>query len=204
MSHSLNRPNSVSPPIVEGIVTTIDQTGSPHLAAMGPRLHVDAQQLVLRPFQGSQTLANLRSSGRGVFHVTDRPLQLARVVTGKQLDELTLTRHKRHYPVLGDVCSWYAFTVEQTELANPRSTFVCRVVERQHVRPWRGWNRAHHAVLELAILLTRVGIMPSDEILTQSAFVRPWVEKTGDVESHQAWDLLWSELQRRLAAVDTA
>ena len=45
--------------ILEGLVTTLDPDGSPHLAPMGPRVEGDFARFTLRPFPTSNTYQNL-------------------------------------------------------------------------------------------------------------------------------------------------
>ena len=74
--------------ILEGLITSCDAAGGLHLAAMGPEVDEAAclggaiEQLVLKPFETSQTAANLARLPEGVFHLSDDVLLLARVVTG--------------------------------------------------------------------------------------------------------------------------
>ena len=73
--------------LLEGIVTTLNVDGSPHIAPMGPIVDAEINWLRLRPFQTSTTFTNLKRSGEGVFHVTDAVDLLARAAVG-QIKEL--------------------------------------------------------------------------------------------------------------------
>jgi hypothetical protein len=68
--------------ILEGLVTTRDPDGSPHLAPMGPRVADDYARFTLRPFPTSHTYQNLLLDRQGVLHVTDNALMLARAAIG--------------------------------------------------------------------------------------------------------------------------
>src|SRR5215211_2791824 len=71
------------PFVLEGLVSTVDPSGGPHLAPMGP--HVPAAEFdrfTLRPFPTSQTYRNLLAHGEGVLHVTDDVLLLAKAAVG--------------------------------------------------------------------------------------------------------------------------
>src|ERR1700755_936224 len=74
---------SFMPLVLEGLVSTLDSDGRPHLAPMGP--HVPAAEFDhfnLRPFPTSLTFRNLKRHGEGVLHVTDDVLLLARAAIG--------------------------------------------------------------------------------------------------------------------------
>ena len=68
--------------ILEGLITSCDAAGGLHLAAMGPEVDEAAclggaiEQLVLKPFETSQTAANLARLPEGVFHLSDDVLLL--------------------------------------------------------------------------------------------------------------------------------
>ena len=69
--------------ILESIVTTIDQQGEINIAPMGPIVDEAMTRLLLRPFETSTTFRNLKSSGRGILHVTDDVLLLAQAALGR-------------------------------------------------------------------------------------------------------------------------
>src|SRR5688572_2321645 len=81
--------------IVEGLVLTAGEDGSPHLAPMGPIVNRAQTEFTLRPFCTSQTFANLQRTGVAVFHLTDDVELLAaaaigRVVTPPAYDPIDL------------------------------------------------------------------------------------------------------------------
>ncbi|HEY1785235.1 MAG TPA: DUF447 domain-containing protein, partial [Pirellulales bacterium] len=177
------------PFILEGLVSSTNADGSPHLAPMGPEATPAMDRLVLKPFQTSTTYQNLRRSGGGVFHVTDDVEQLARSAVGAT--DLG-PRWLDHHPVeggwiLADACRWYAFRIRSVDDSAERVRMDAEVVERGRLRDFCGFNRAQHAVLEAAILATRVERLPADEIFAQLDRLRPLVEKTGGAAEERAW-----------------
>ncbi len=70
--------------ILEGVVTTRDPHGRLNVAPMGPIVDAEMRELRLRPFQTSTTFRNLKTTGCGVFHVTDDVLLIARAAVGKR------------------------------------------------------------------------------------------------------------------------
>ena len=57
--------------ILESIVTTHSSDGQCNVAPMGPLFDGQSDCFELRPFSGSQTLANLTDTKQGVLHITD-------------------------------------------------------------------------------------------------------------------------------------
>src|SRR5262245_28573845 len=102
------------PFVLEGLVTTCDAAGAPHLAPMGP--HVagpDFARFTLRPFATSQTYRNLCAHGEGVLHVTDDVLLLARAALGpvEPPPPYRPATRVRGW-VLRDACRAYEFRVD--------------------------------------------------------------------------------------------
>jgi hypothetical protein len=75
-------------------------------------------------------------------------------------------------------------------------------VRSGRIRDFFGFNRGKHAVIEAAILATRVAILPRSEIDEQWTRLRSWVDKTGGPNERAAMDFLetWLFDQRRVTA----
>lgn len=177
--------------ILEGIVTTLNADGSVNIAPMGPRVDEGLERLLLRPYQTSTTYANLKRSGEGVFHVTDDVLLLAQAAIDAVDPPPELLRAEAVAGViLANACRWYAFRVRSIDDRQPRTEIVAEVVDHGRRREFFGFNRAKHAVLEAAILATRLALIPRAEIEAELARLAAPVEKTGGPREHQAFELL--------------
>jgi len=186
--------------ILEGLVTTTDQAGIMHLAAMGPQID-DArlaaspaqaiEALLLRPFASSQTAGNLSRMPEGVFHVTDDCLLLARVVAGR-LDSPPASRPATAVRgwVLEEACRAYEFKVVSADASQERLRLEAQVVAVHEGRPFLGFNRARHAVVEGAILVTRLQLLGIEEVSRQFHDLKVIVGKTGGPREHEAFRLL--------------
>lgn len=185
--------------ILEGIVTTVDSEGRVNIAPMGPLVDGGMRQLVLRPYQTSTTYQNLKRSGQGVFHVTDDVWLLAQAAVGTPdpLPELLPCQAVEGF-LLADACRWYAFRVRELDDSQPRTQIMAEVVDSGRQRDFFGFNRAKHAVLEAAILATRIGILPPEQIREEIARLAILVEKTGGDQERRAFDFLDKHVQQRL------
>src|SRR4051812_20549742 len=111
------------PLVLEGLVSTLDAGGGPHLAPMGP--HVpgpDFDRFTLRPFPTAQTYRNLRAHGEGVLHVTDDVLLLAKAAVGAAdpppaWEPAACVRGW----VLRDCCRFFEFRVAEVDESEPRA-----------------------------------------------------------------------------------
>ncbi len=183
--------------IVEGLVTTVDGAGRLNIAPMGPIVTGDFESLLLRPFQPSSTFSNLAETRQGVFHVVDEVDVIARAAIG-QLDSpsaVELAVVVKGF-VLQNCCRWFEFTVDAIDDTDARSRMPCTIVHRGERRPFHGFNRARHAVLEAAILATRVHLLDPAEIESAMRFLQPAVEKTGDESERLSFQMLQSYINR--------
>jgi hypothetical protein len=181
--------------ILEGLVTTIQQ-GEPHLAPMGPRVEPGFTHFTLRPFPTSQTYRNLLAHGEGVLHVTDNALLVARAAVGAlpAIPPVRPAERVRGF-ILRDACRAMEFVVRSIDDSAERVRIECAVVGSHELRPFFGFNRAKHAVLEAAILATRLHILPHAEVAAEYRKLRVIVEKTGGAAEHEAMDFLDQHLQ---------
>jgi hypothetical protein len=183
--------------IFEGLVTTTDPAGRLHVAAMGPTLDEAERRaglitrLVLRPFPTSQTAGHLLSTRAGVFQVTDDVLLLAQIVAGA-LPAPPAARPAAAVAgfVLEDACRAWEFEIDSVDDKGPRLVLGARVVAEHAGRPFLGFHRAAHAVVEAAILVTRLHLVEPAEVRRQFAALAVLVEKTGGEREHEAFALL--------------
>ncbi len=177
--------------ILEGIVTTRNDDGSVNVAPMGPVVDESLETLLLRPFRTSRTYANLKRRPEGVLHVTDDVLLFARAAIGR-LDDVPPTRPAERVEgaVLEEACRWYEFTLDELDDSTERTEARARIVHVGRLRDFFGFNRAKHAVLEGAILATRLHLLPRDDVLAQFDRLASPVEKTAGPQEREAFALL--------------
>jgi hypothetical protein len=185
------------PFILEGIVSSCDAAGAMHLAAMGPEVLADEavagrlSRLILKPFAESQTAVNLARHPEGVFHAIDDVLLLARVVTGA-LDAspaahpATLVRGW----ILDEAAAAHEFRITTADRRGERQRLEARVVATHPQHATAGFNRARHAVVEAAILATRLHLMNREAIGQQLTMLRRLVEKTAGPREEEAFEVI--------------
>jgi hypothetical protein len=192
--------------ILEGLVTTRNPDRTPHLASMGPRVEPDMRHFLLMPFPTSQTCRNLRKHGEGVLHVTDDVLLMARAAVGA-INKMPVLRpaEKVRGWVLSNACRYYEFRVQSIEPSEERLRIAAEVervrieaevVHAGTIREFFGFNRAKHAVLEAAILATRLHFLPRDEVEAEYRKLRVIVDKTGGPAEFEAMAFLEAHLAR--------
>src|SRR5713226_8936472 len=174
--------------ILEGIVTTVSAAGEINIAPMGPRVEPTMERLLLKPFRTSRTYRNLREHPEGVFHITDDVLLLAQAAIGgvAPLPPLVPAGRVRGH-VLRDCCRYYEFRADSIDDREERCQIDAVVLNSGRVRDFFGFNRAKHAVVEAAILATRVDFLPLEEIEAEFRELHILVDKTGGDQEQQAF-----------------
>lgn len=182
--------------ILEGLVTTRNSDGTPHLAPMGPRVGPDFARFVLRPFPTSGTYRNLLAHPEGVLHVTDDALLIAKAALG-DTDPLPALRPAERVAgfVLADCCRHYEFVARSVDATGERVSIEAEVVHSERHRDFWGFNRAKHAVIEAAILTTRLHILAHTEVAAEFKKLRVIVDKTGGPAETEAMTFLEGRLR---------
>lgn len=182
--------------IIEGIVTTIDPSGEANISPMGPLLDLERQLLELRPFAGSRTLANLIARPTGVFHVTDDALLIAQAVTKCWVEPPRLERAVE-VPgwVIPAACSWHEFRSAFVDQTAHRAVVKASIVRSGRGAEFAGFNRAKHAILESAVLVSRLDFLPIAEIELALQNAQRLCDKTGSAREQRALDVLRSHVR---------
>jgi len=181
--------------ILEGLVTTTDAAGLMHLAPMGPIVGEGFRTLLLRPYPDSSTYKNLVAHEEGVFHVTDDAALIARAALGKLTKVPSFdAAEKINGFVLDNCCRAYEFRVCSIDTSGERVRIETDVIQQHTLRHFIGFNRARHAIIEAAIMLTRLHILPRGEVETEFRKFRVVVDKTGGEAELDAMEFLEKEL----------
>lgn len=181
------------PLILETVVSTRDADDGAHLAPLG--LHRDGRRLLLKPFRPSRTLENLQREGCAVANRPDDVRVFAGCLTGRRdwpLTSAELVPCAR----LRDCLSHAELEVEAFADDPLRPTFTCRVVHEEAHAPFAGYNRAQAAVIELAILASRLDRLPAGKLRREVGYLQAAVDKTAGEREREAWE--W--LMERVAA----
>ena len=177
--------------ILEAMVSTINDDGSVNFSPMGPTVNDDLSRFELRPFNTSTTFANLKRTRQGVMHVTDDVMLFALTAIGrKPIDPPLRPAEKIDGQILESACRYYEFQVDFIDETGPRMSLNCSTVHSGRLRDFWGFNRAKHAVLEAAILATRLDFLPLEEIRDGMVRLTTIVEKTSGQQEQAAMKML--------------
>ncbi|WP_271898021.1 DUF447 domain-containing protein [Candidatus Phyllobacterium onerii] len=185
--------------IRETIVTTVDDKGVAHIAPLGIIQHEDGW--VIAPFRPSKTLENLAAIPFAIANYTDDMLIFAGCLTGRK-DWPTVAVKNCPVPRLEAALSHSVLKVVSVDEDAMRPRHFCKVVSEATHAPFTGLNRAKAAVLELAILVSRLSMLPPEKIEAEIAYFAIAIEKTAGPDEHQAWSWLMEKVKDHRDAAD--
>ena len=186
--------------IRETIITTTNTAGAAHIAPMG--ITQEGDGWVIAPFKPSTTLDNLRHNPCAVVNYTDDVLVFAGCLTGRY-DWPVRPATKVSGVVLEQCLAHAELEVESVTEDDQRPRLYCRVVHEESHHPFQGFNRAQAAVLEAAILVSRLEILPWDKIERELDYLEIAVGKTAGPRERQAWEWLMAKVSAHRQALKT-
>ena len=180
--------------IIESILTSMGAEGEINFAPMG--VEWGETTIVLKPFLETTTFRNVRETRVAVVNLTDDAMLFAQgAIASPQFPWVPATVVRG--AVLEAACSWRELEVVSIDDTPPRSRIEARVVHRGLRREFLGFNRARHAVLEAAILATRIHLLPPDEIRAEYARLQVIVNKTAGPREREAMAMLTAHVRSR-------
>ena len=184
------------PYIRETIITTVDANGKVHIAPLG--IIAERDGWVIAPFRPSVTLDNLAAVPFAVANYTDDVRIFAGCLTGRK-DWPTVPVEGFPVPRIAAALAHSVLQVESIANDSMRPRHFCRVVQEETHAPFTGFNRARAAVLELAILVSRLNMLPREKIEAEIAYLSISIEKTAGPEEREAWGWLMQKVDGHFA-----
>jgi len=187
--------------IYETVVSTVAPDGTPHVAPMGVRYR--GPQVVLMPFKPSTTLDNILATRHAVLNLVTDTRVFAGAVTGRRA--WPLQPAERIAGMRLD-CALHHVELELAELHDDPQRPVlrmARVFEAAHA-PYIGFNRAQAAVIEGAILVSRLRMLPLSKMDAEMIYLQIAIDKTAGPEEREAWSWLTDAVAQHRAAAQQA
>ncbi|MEW5963451.1 MAG: DUF447 domain-containing protein [Pseudomonadota bacterium] len=178
--------------IIETVVTTRGADGVAHIAPLG--LIQDGEHWVIAPFAPSRTLDNLRAHPFACASHIDDVRVIAGCVTGRRDWPLVAADRIAGARLADAVSHWELAVVRVVEDAQ-RPRFLCRRAHAVSHAPWSGYNRAQAAVIELAVLTTRLHMLPPEKIEAEVAYLDIAISKTAGPREREAWGWLMERVE---------
>lgn len=179
------------PLIVETIVTTRSRSGELHIAPLGLIAH--DERWIIAPFSPSTTLENLRENPYAVANHVDDVRIFAGCLTGRKKWPI-VRAEKINGAVLKAAMSHWELKVETVDEDDLRPKFICRSIYKVGHKPWGGFNRAQAAVIEAAVLVSRLNMLPKEKIERELEYLTIAISKTAGEREQEAWGWLMEKV----------
>jgi uncharacterized protein len=183
--------------IWEAVITTCSPEGRVHIAPMGYR--EENGLVLLAPFRPSTTLENVLASRCAVVNATDDVRIIAGCLTGRR-DWPVVSADKVPGVRLAAALAHTELELERVEDDSQRPKLWLRKLHQAGHGMFRGFNRAQSAVIEAAILVSRLHILPPEKIDAEVAYLSIGIEKTAGPAEREAWSWLMERIAQHRAA----
>jgi uncharacterized protein len=180
--------------IIETIVSTIDENGQPNFAPMG--IVWGEETVMVRPYKNTHTARNFLNTGYGVANLTDDVSAFVRTCL---YDAVLPGFPAKTIPgiVLETACSWLELSVVSHNEDRDCCELLCRVLYRGKQSEFLGFCRARNAVIEAAILASRVHLWDPAELMSVLTPLGEIVKKTGSEYEIDAFRLVSEYVQKK-------
>jgi hypothetical protein len=177
--------------IHEVIVTSRSPEGKSQIAPMG--VVWQQGEVVIAPFRPSRSLDNILAGKCAVINYCDDVRIFAGCLTGRHDWSLTEAQQVSAPRLLASLAhSEVSLLRVEEDAIRPR--LICEPVYQANHRPFQGFNRAQAAVLELAILVSRLDRLSQEKIENEIAYLTIAIEKTAGERELEAWGWLMARV----------
>jgi hypothetical protein len=179
--------------IRETIVTSCAPDGAVHIAPMGVR--ESEGRVILAPFRPSTTLDNVLATGCATVNLSDDVRVFAGCLTGRR-NWPTLPCVRTPGVRLNGALAHRELKLASVEDDAQRPRLYMDVVYEQTHSAFRGFNRAQAAVLECAILVSRLHMLPAEKIDAELKYLEIAIDKTAGPAEREAWSWLLERIEQ--------
>lgn len=178
--------------IFETIITSINTEGAPHVTPFGVRY--EGEHVLISPFKPSTTLANILASKQAVMNMTDDVRVFAAALTNRQAWALLKTNKINGFR-LADCLQHVELALIEVRDDAIRPQLVMQKIYAENHKPFNGFNRAQAAVIELAVLVSRLHMLPQDKIRAEMQYLQIAIDKTAGENEWLAWSWLVEKVE---------
>ena len=182
--------------IRESIVITTDLKNKPHVTPMG--ITYDKNKLIISPFIPSKTYLNLKENPYAVINFTDDVNIFVDALLGKSNFKIKSTKEIKSF-YLENALSYVEVKVTKFIENKIRPKFECKILKETSLGSFKGFNRAQLSVIEAAILVSRIKILPVTKIKKEINYLKIAVDKTAGKKEKIAWTKLIKKINQRIS-----
>jgi hypothetical protein len=184
--------------ILETIISTQDADGDAHVTPFGIRKQDGF--VVISPYKPSTTLTNILATGVAVMNLTDDVRVFAGALTKRVMWQLTPVLHVNGHR-LSQTLSHQELRLVNVIDDALRPQLIMEVSYSEQHQPFEGFNRAQAAVIELAVLVSRLQRLPMEKIIQDMQYLQIAIDKTSGPRELEAWGWLVEAVENHRAAL---
>lgn len=185
--------------IYETIVTSVNIQGDVHTTPFGIRMQDG--MVIISPYRPSTTLENILATRHAVLNLTDDVRVFAGALTRREVWNFA-PAEKIAGVRLAETLVHKELKLVKVEDDEVRPQLFLEVVHEVQHQPFQGFNRAQAAVIELAVLVSRLKRLPMEKINQEMAYLAIAVEKTAGPRELEAWGWLVEAVDNHRAALN--
>jgi uncharacterized protein len=191
--------------ILETIISTQDAAGTPHVTPFGIKYEGQGEDMhvVISPYKPSTTLDNILATKCAVMNLTDDVRVFAGALTNRKVGELVPANKIKACRLVDCLAHVELELIEMRDDAMRPQLIMQKVAEFNH-KPFAGFNRAQAAVIELAVLVSRLHILPKDKIMNEIDYLKIAIDKTAGEREIEAWRWLREKVDAYIASEKSA
>lgn len=185
--------------IFETIISSINISGEAHVTPFGIR--IQDEYIVISPYKPSTTLQNILATEYAVLNVCDDVRVFAGALTGRSPWQLLQADEVPGYR-LANALGHQELKLVKVEEDLVRPQLFLKVLHEAQHQPFKGFNRAQAAVIELAVLVSRLKRLPMEKIKHEIAYLQIAIDKTAGEREQQAWNWLMEAVNNHEAMLN--
>ena len=182
--------------IYEIIISSVNSHGDAHVAPFG--IQIQAGLVVISPYKPSVTLENILATNHAVLNITDDVRVFAGALTRRQAWSLVYAEKIIGYRLVDTLLHQELRLVKVVDDVLRPQLHMEVLHEVQH-QPFKGFNRAQAAVIELAVLASRLHLLTKDKVLSEISYLQIAIDKTAGERELQAWRWLTEKVENYYA-----
>jgi uncharacterized protein len=178
--------------IFETIISTVNSQGDVHVTPFG--IQMQDGLVVISPYKPSATLDNIIATQHAVMNLTDDVRVFAGALTRRQAWPMIAAEKIAGYRLEETLAHKELRLVRINEDVLRPQLFLEVIHEVQH-KPFSGFNRAQAAVIELAVLTSRLNMLAKDKVQSEMQYLQIAIDKTAGERELQAWAWLTEKVE---------
>jgi hypothetical protein len=179
--------------IFETVIISSDNNNVPHVTPFG--IKYEGEQVIISPFKPSKTLNNIIRTKVATMNVTDDVRVFAGALTNRQPWYLESTDSIKGFR-LQDCLMHVELRLSDVREDEVRPQLVMTQVNKQHHKDFNGFNRAQAAVIELAVLTSRLHMLAPEKIQSELKYLQIAIDRTAGDKEQEAWSWLTEKINQ--------